>query len=105
MVLSFTKQTTRKENSIYVIYNKNHSSLQNKLLMCWIEYLGVEKDFAEQPTIIALSYKKQRNQEISAEEEKENNKIHSKKKRIVIEHTICRLKKYIVYLHIYLETN
>jgi hypothetical protein len=75
--------------------------------MCWIEYLGVEKDFAEQPTIFAIPYKKQRNQqELPAEEEKEYNKIHSKKKRIVIEHTIiCRLKKYRVYLHIYLETN
>jgi predicted transposase YbfD/YdcC len=49
--------------------------------MCWIRYLGVEKDFAEQPTIIALPYKKQRNQqEISAEEEKEHKKIHSTKK-------------------------
>ena len=39
-----------------------------------------------------LPYKKKRNQE-SSQEEKEYNKIHSKK-RIVIEHTICRLKKY-----------
>ncbi|MER5174307.1 MAG: transposase family protein, partial [Candidatus Nitrosocosmicus sp.] len=38
-------------------------------------------------------YKKKRNQEELSQEEKEYNKIHSKK-RIVIEHTICRLKKY-----------
>ncbi len=31
--------------------------------------------------------------EISAEE-KEYNQSHSQKKRIVIEHTICRIKKY-----------
>jgi DDE superfamily endonuclease len=53
-------------------------------------YLGVEKDFPEQ--LSALPYKKKKNSELSAEE-KEYNKIHSKK-RIVIEHTICRLKKY-----------
>jgi hypothetical protein len=53
-------------------------------------YLGVEKDFPEQ--LSALPYKKKRNSELS-QVEKEYNKSHSKK-RIVIEHTICRLKKY-----------
>ena len=53
-------------------------------------YLGVEKDFPEQ--ISSLPNRKKRNQELS-EEEKDYNKNHSKK-RIVIEHTICRLKKY-----------
>jgi hypothetical protein len=53
-------------------------------------YLGVETDFPEQ--LSALPYKKKRNQFLS-DDEKEYNKIHSKK-RIVIEHTICRLKKY-----------
>ena len=54
--------------------------------------VDVEKDFPEQ--LSALPYKKKRNQEELSQEEKEYNKIHSKKKRIVIEHTICRLKKY-----------
>ena len=40
----------------------------------------------------ALPYKKLYQEELS-QEEKEYNKIHSKK-RIAIEHTICRLKKY-----------
>ena len=53
-------------------------------------YLGVETDFPEQ--ISSLPYKKKRNEELSTEE-KEYNKLHSKK-RIVIEHTIYRLKKY-----------
>ena len=53
-------------------------------------YLGVETDFPEQ--LSALPYKKKRNQCLS-QEEKEYNIIHSKK-RIVVEHTICRLKKY-----------
>ena len=53
-------------------------------------YLGVEKDFPEQ--LSALPYKKKRNQFLS-DDEKEYNKIHSKK-RIIVEHTISRLKKY-----------
>jgi hypothetical protein len=53
-------------------------------------YLGVENDFHEQKSYIPN--RKQRNLNLSVEE-KENNKSHSKK-RIVIEHTICRLKKY-----------
>jgi hypothetical protein len=53
-------------------------------------YLGVEKDFPEQ--LSALPCKKKRNQDLS-EEEIDYNRIHAKK-RIVIEHTICRLKKY-----------
>jgi hypothetical protein len=40
----------------------------------------------------ALPYKKKRNRFLS-DDEKEYNKIHSKK-RIIVEHTISRLKKY-----------
>ena len=53
-------------------------------------YLGVENDFPE-----LLSYipnRKKRNLELSKEERYYNND-HAKR-RIVIEHTICRLKKY-----------
>ncbi|MER5175296.1 MAG: transposase family protein [Candidatus Nitrosocosmicus sp.] len=65
-------------------------------------YLGVEKDFlAEQ--ISSLPYKKKKNQQELSIEEKEYNKDHSKR-RIVIEHTICRLKKYRIMSDI-LETN
>ncbi len=67
----------------------------NKLwLMCLtLDILvGVEKDFPEQ--LSALPCKKKRNQKDLSQEEKEYNKIHSKKKRIVIEHTICRQKIY-----------
>ena len=51
----------------------------------------MEKDCPDQ--LSALPYKKKRNHEDLSQEEKEYNKIHSKK-RIVIEHTICRLKKF-----------
>ena len=50
----------------------------------------MEKDFPEQQSCIPI--RKKRNIELS-QEEKEHNKSHSKK-RIVVEHTICRLKKY-----------
>ena len=54
-------------------------------------YLGVEKDYPDQ--LSALPYRKKRNLLQLSKEQKEYNKSHSKK-RIVIEHVICRLKKY-----------
>ena len=54
-------------------------------------YLGVEKDFPEQ--LSSLPKRKKRNQGEIYKEEKETNKNHSKK-RIIIEHTISRVKKY-----------
>jgi hypothetical protein len=53
-------------------------------------YLGIENDYPE--LLSSLPSRKKRNLELSAEE-KEYNKSHSKK-RIMIEHTICRLKKF-----------
>jgi hypothetical protein len=52
-------------------------------------YFGVGKDFPEQ--LSSLPCKKRKDQELSAEE-KECNKSHSRK-RMVIEHTICMIKK------------
>ena len=58
-------------------------------------FLGIEKDYPEQISSLPIKKKKKkRNQDLTIEEEKEYNRIHSKK-RIIIEHaTICRLKKY-----------
>jgi hypothetical protein len=53
-------------------------------------YLGVEKYFPDQ--ISSLPNRKKRSLKLS-QEEKEYNQEHAKK-RIVIEHVICRLKKY-----------
>ena len=53
-------------------------------------YLGIEKDFPDQ--LSSLPYRKKRNIDLSAEEIEYNK--DSAKKRIVIEHAICRLKKY-----------
>src|SRR4051812_30182503 len=60
-------------------------------------YLGVEKDFPQQ--LSSLPNRKNRNQKIS-EEERYYNKDHSKR-RMVIEHTICRLKKYRILADIF----
>ena len=53
-------------------------------------YLGVEKDYPDQRS--SLPNKKKRNHELS-QSEINFNQNHAKK-RIVIEHTICRIKKY-----------
>ncbi len=75
-------------------YKKNHPVTTKQVVtVVDLGYLGVK--MISRSTIIALSCKKKRNQQgVSEEEEKEYNKIHSNKKRIVIVHTICRLKKY-----------
>jgi len=86
----------------YGIYKKNHPIMpKNAVNVFDLGYLGVETDFPEQLSV--LPYRKKRNLDLS-QEEKEYNKFYSKKK-IVIEHTICRLKKYSRYLQMYLETN
>jgi hypothetical protein len=82
----------------YSRYKNNHSIIPDQVVNVFdLGYLGVEKDFPEQ--LSALPYKKKINQSLS-EEEKEYNKFHSKK-RIVIEHTICRLKKYRIMSEIF----
>ncbi len=76
----------------YDFYKKNHPAVIPKEVVTVIDlgYLGVETDFPEQ--LSALPYKKKRNRFLS-DDEKEYNKIHSKK-MIIVEHTISRLKKY-----------
>ena len=75
----------------YDIYKKNYPVTPKQVInVVDLGYLGIESDFPEQ--LSALPYKKKRNLELS-QEEKEYNVIHAKK-RIVIEHTISRLKKY-----------
>ncbi len=75
----------------YDVYKKNHPVIPKQVVnVVDLGYLGVEKDFPDQ--LSALPYKKKRNQFLS-DDEKEYNTIHSKK-RIIVEHTISRLKKY-----------
>ena len=82
----------------YDIYKKNHPITPKDVVNVFdLGYLGVEKDFPEQ--LSALPYRKKRNQELS-QEAIEYNKSHSRK-RIVIEHTICRLKKYRIVAEVF----
>jgi hypothetical protein len=75
----------------YDIYKENYPLTPKEVVNVFdLGYLGVEKDFPEQ--LSSLPKRKKRNQELS-QEEKDYNRDHSKR-RIVIEHTICRLKKY-----------
>lgn len=75
----------------YDIYKNNHPVTPQQVVnVIDLGYFGVETDFPEQ--LSALPCKRKRNQ-ILSQEEIDYNIIHSKK-RIVIEHAICRLKKY-----------
>jgi len=76
----------------YDIYKENHPLIPKQVVnVVDLGYLGLEKDFPKQ--LLSLPKRKKRNQRALSQEEKDYNKDHSKK-RIVIEHTICKLKKY-----------
>jgi hypothetical protein len=76
----------------YDIYKKNHPVTPKEVINVFdLGYLGVERDFPDQES--SIPSRKKRSQKELAQEEKEYNQNHSRK-RIVIEHTICRIKKY-----------
>ena len=76
----------------YDIYKKNHPVTPKQVVSVFdLGYLGVGKDFPEQ--ISSLPNRKKRNQKELSIDEKGYNQDHARK-RIVIEHTICRMKKY-----------
>lgn len=75
----------------YDIYKENRPATPKQVVNVFdLGYLGVENDFPE--LLSSIPQRKKRNLNLSAEE-RCYNKYHSKR-RIVIEHTICRLKKY-----------
>jgi hypothetical protein len=75
----------------YDIYKKIHPITPKNVANVFdLGYLGIEKDFPEQKS--SIPNRKERNLQSSVEQ-KEFNRGHAKK-GIVIEHTICRLKKY-----------
>ena len=76
----------------YDVYKKNYPVTPKEVVnVVDLGYFSIEKDFLYQ-LLSALPYRKKKNQDL-LQEEKEYNKNHSRK-RIVVEHTICRLKKY-----------
>ena len=54
-------------------------------------FFGVETDYSKQKS--SLPIKRKKNQILTKKEEEEYNRNHSLR-RIVVEHVICRLKKY-----------
>ena len=61
----------------YDVYKKNHPVIPKEVVSVFdLGYFGLEKDFTEQ--LSALTYKNKRNKFLS-NDEKEYNKIHSKK--------------------------
>ena len=86
-----------KKGSIYDydIYKENHPVIPKEVVkVVDIGYFGIEKDYPEQ--LSALPSRKKRNLLHLSQEQKEYNKNHCKK-RIKIEHVICRLKKYKIF--------
>jgi DDE superfamily endonuclease len=61
-------------------------------------YLGVGKDFPDQKP--SLPNRKKRDQKETSIEEKEYNQNHARE-RVIIEHTICRIKKYKILADIF----
>ncbi len=86
-----TKRRQRGRRHDYRVYKKNHPDLPKDVTSMFdLGFLGVEKDYPQQRS--SLPIKKEKGCELTAEE-KEYNRNHSAN-RIVIEHAICRLKKY-----------
>jgi hypothetical protein len=91
LIIYKTKRRQRGRKHDYKVYKKNHPKLPKDVLSMFdLGFLGVEKDFPEQ--LSSLPIKKEKNYELT-EVQKEYNENHSAK-RIVIEHAICRIKKY-----------
>jgi len=90
------KQIGKKHD--YNIYKKNYPKLPKDVMSMFdLGFLGVEKDFPEQKS--SMPIKKEKNCELSSQQ-KEYNRNHSRK-RIVIEHAICRLKKYRIMSNVF----
>ena len=76
----------------YDVYKKDRPVVPKQVVtVVDLGYLGIEKDFPQQ--LSSLPNRKKRNLLQLSQEQKGYNKNHSKK-RIVIEHTICQMKKY-----------
>ena len=91
LIIYKTKNKQIGKRHDYKIYKKNHPDIPKDIVnMFDLGFLGVEKEYPEQKS--ELPIKKKRNQVLTKEEE-EYNRNHSRR-RIVVEHAICRIKKY-----------
>jgi DDE superfamily endonuclease len=84
------RQTGRKHD--YNVYKKNHPELPKNVVRLFdLGFLGVEKDYPKHKS--SLPIKKEKGCSELTVHQKEYNHNHSQK-RVVIEHAICKLKKY-----------
>ncbi|HVI21323.1 MAG TPA: transposase family protein [Bacillus sp. (in: firmicutes)] len=91
LIIYKSKRRQIGKNHDYNIYKKNHLDVPEDVESLFdLGFLGVQKDFPEQKS--SLPIKKEKDCNLSSQE-KDYNRDHSKR-RIVIEHAICRLKKY-----------
>ena len=91
LIIYKTKRRQRGRRHDYRIYKKNYPVIPKDVISMYdLGFLGVEKDFPKQKS--SLSIKKEKGYEHTVQQ-KEYNHNHSKG-RIVIEHVICKLKKY-----------
>jgi len=75
----------------YKVYKDNHPKLPEDVVSLFdLGFLRVEKEYPEQRSLIPV--KKEKDCELTVKKKMYNHK-HSKR-RIVIEHAICRIKKY-----------
>jgi hypothetical protein len=92
LILHKTRHEKGKKHD-YGVYKHSHPVTppsQVESVVVDLGYLGIQKDF---PTVKSvLPYRKKRKSELSMEERRYNKK-HAKL-RIVVEHTICRIKKF-----------
>ena len=84
------KQVGRKHD--YKVYKDNHPNIPKDVTSMYdLGFFGVETDYSKQKS--SLPIKRKKNQILTKKEEEEYNRNHSLR-RIVVEHAICRLKKY-----------
>ena len=77
----------------YNIYKTNRPTTPEDVENVFdLGFLGVEKDFPDQTSSLFCKRKKKRSKSLPVEE-KEYNRIHARA-RVVVEHTICRIKKF-----------
>ena len=83
----------------YDIYKENHPLTPKQVVnVVDLRYLGIKKDFPQQ--LSSIPNRKKRNLLQLSTEQKEYNQGHAQK-RIIIGHTICRLKKYRILADIF----
>ncbi len=91
LIIHKTKHRQIGKKHDYKIYKTNHPDIPKDVMTMYdLGFFGVETDYPEQKS--SLPVKRKKNQ-ILTEEKKEYNREHSRR-RIVVEHAICRIKKY-----------